>query len=174
MAADLSKLITKLGLGDHRDFLFGIARPSIEMVTVTTRIARGCSKFGGSPDLPISFEWPLHQYGPYRFLGQVNLGDIPTGSYGLPGRGLLSFFFVHDEDGKSIFWHKPHYVRVYHFSERDTLRSVKPPAAVRLGSTLRFELQPGMDVPPKPWFNDPRTAGWPIGESQNDAYWKLR
>lgn len=69
------------------------------IITADAPVARGCSKFGGSPDLPTEFKWPHHKLGPYRFIGQVYLADILKGPHELPGGGLLSFFYAHDEDG---------------------------------------------------------------------------
>jgi len=159
-------------LGEHREYLLGIARPSVEIITADAPVTKGCSKFGGSPDVPTEFKWPHHKHGLYRFIGQVNLADIPAGGHGLPGDGLLSFFYAHDENGKS-FWRDPDYVRVYRFEKLDALQPVEPPAAVRLGSTATLKLPRGADVPPWPW-RDADAKKWPISESQQDAYWKLR
>ncbi len=172
MAVDLASCVSELGLDDHRDYLLGIARPSVEMLTAKARATKGCSKFGGSPDLPTDFEWPQHKLGPYRFIGQVNLADIPKGPPALPTGGLLSFFYAHDEDGES-FWGDPDYVRVYRFDEPNVLKPVKPPEAVRLGSTATLKFQLGADVPPWPWDKS-AAKKWPISEDQRDAYWDLR
>lgn len=172
MVADLTRYVAELGLEDHREHLLRIARPSIEIITADVRVSRGCSKFGGSPDLPRGFPWPHHQLGPYRFIGQVNLADIPKGLHELPGSGLLSFFYAHDEDGES-FWQDPDYVRVYHFAKNEPLQSVEPPEVVRLGSTSTLEFQRSADVPPWPW-SEADAKNWPIRESQRDAYRDLR
>jgi uncharacterized protein YwqG len=159
-------------LGEHREYLSGIARPSVEILTAKARVSKGCSKFGGSPDLPTDFKWPQHKLGPYRFIGQVKLADIPKGPHGLANGGLLSFFYAHDENGES-FWGDPDYVRVYRFDKLDALKPVEPPAVVRLGSTSALKFQLGADVPPWPWDKAARKK-WPISESQRDAYWQLR
>ena len=106
MAADPASYVTELGLGEHREHLLGIARPSVEIITADAPVTDGCSKFGGSPDLPTDFQWPHHKLGPYRFIGQLNLADIPKGPHGLPVACLLSFFYAHDENGES-FWGGP-------------------------------------------------------------------
>jgi hypothetical protein len=172
MAADLNEHLKDLGLEGHCEFLSSLARPSIEFVTADTPVAKGGSKFGGPPDLPADFAWPHHELGPHRFIGQINLADVPQGGHGLPAAGLLSFFYAHDEDGEA-FPGSPSYVRAYRFDETDALRSVEPPAAVRLGSTCAVTLQPGIDVPPWPW-SDSGAKSWPIDESRRDAYWELR
>ena len=169
---DLSGYVTELGLDDHHEYLLSVARPSIEIITVEAPITKGCSKFGGSPDLPPAFSWPHHERGPYRFIGQVNLAAIPKGPHGLPDGGLLVFFCAHDEDGESSWW-EPGYVRAYLFDTVEALQSVEPPAAVRLGSTSTLAFHLGADVPPWP-CSDSDAKQWPIRESQRDAYRDLR
>lgn len=55
----------------------------------------GCSKVGGSPDLPLECGWPSCGGRPLNFLLQINLEDISKFSYckELPQTGLLSVFF---------------------------------------------------------------------------------
>jgi uncharacterized protein YwqG len=172
VAADLATYVTELGLGEQREFLLRIARPSVEIISAEVPVAKGCSKCGGSPDLPTDFKWPHHKLGPYRFIGQVNLADIPKGPNGLPRGGVLSFFYAHDETGES-FWGDPEYVRAYRFENVGALKSVDPPAVVRLGSTSSVKVQLGVDVPPWPW-DESAAKKWPLSESQRDAYWELR
>jgi uncharacterized protein YwqG len=172
MAADLASYVSELGLGEHREYLLGIARSSVEIVTVKSRVTTGCSKFGGAPELPPDLKWPHHKLGPYRFIGQLNLADMPKGPHALPNRGLLSFFYAHDENGES-FWGDADYVRVYRFDKPDALKPVEPPAAVRLDSTAVLKFQLGADVPPWPW-DESAAKKWPISEDQRDAYWELR
>jgi hypothetical protein len=166
--ADLEGCITELELGEHREFLLRIARPSVELISAEVPIAKGCSKFGGCPDVSADFEWPHHKHGPYRFIGQVNLAEIPTRQHGLPSSGLLSFFYA-DE----IFWQDPDYVRCYRFDNLSALKGVEPPAAVRMGATCTVKFQPGMDVRPWPW-DDSAAKQWPIDAELREAYWELR
>lgn len=171
METDLERYISELGLDQHRAYLLGIARPSIEILTLQSPVTRGCSKFGGPPDLPADFEWPRHALGPYRFIGQINLADLPGGPHGLPRNGLLSFFYVHDEE-ESSFWRDPDYVRAYRFDDIGALVPVEPPPTVRLGATAALAFRPGLDVPPPPW-SEAAIAQWPISEPLHDAYWNL-
>ncbi|NUP06053.1 MAG: DUF1963 domain-containing protein [Polyangiaceae bacterium] len=172
MRNDLMRLIDELGLAEHSAHLREIARPSIQIVTTEGASARCGSKLGGAPDVPGDFEWPRHPHGLYRFIGQVNLADIPDGPHELPRGGLISFFYAHDEEGES-FWQDPDYVRVYRFDRLDALHPVEPPEIVSLGSSQPIRLELGTDVPPWP-STDSAEALWPIAKSQRSAYWDLR
>lgn len=170
MTADLERHIAELDLDEHRDYLLGIARPTVDIVAANTQVTDGCSKFGGSPDLPVDFEWPHHKLGVYRFIGQLNLSDVPTGTPGLPGTGLLSFFYAYDDDGNA-FAGDPDYVRVYRFDHLAALRPTLPPSSVRFGGTETLAFKLSSDVPPLPW-GLPAAKDW--SDSQRDAYWELR
>lgn len=168
----LTDLLEELGLQDHSEYLRGVARPSVELLPSDASPASCGSHFNGSPDLPRGFEWPQHDRGPYRFIGQINLAELPTGAHDLPTTGLLSCFYAHDEHGES-FWQDPDYVRVYRFDSGNPLETREPPHAVRFGSSRSLRLQLGVDVPPWPWTAQGRSA-WPLDESLEDAYWELR
>jgi uncharacterized protein YwqG len=168
---ELNKHITDLALDRYREFLLKIARPSIELTASHAAITSGCSKFGGSPDLPAALKWPHHGLGPYRFIGQINLSEIPKPS-DFPKSGLLSFFYAYDEKGK-LDSCDPDFVRVFYLERTDELRSVMPPEPVRLGSTSRIACERGADVPPWP-YEDLEKETWPIDKSDQDAYWELR
>lgn len=171
MTAALTRSISKQGLDEYRDFLLSVARPTVELIAADTAVTPTCSKFGGVPDLPADFEWPQSKFGPYRFLGQFNLADIPKGPHGLPSDGLLSFFYAHDENGES-FWGDPDYVRAFRFDNVAAFKPTEPPKAVRLGTTVSLQFMRGSDVPP--WPHGEARKVWPINDSRRDAYWKLR
>lgn len=63
-------------------------------------IGIGESKFGGRPDVPDAFEWPMAGPNPCWFVAQVRLADLQPFDAGrrLPAEGLLSFFY-HDDGG---------------------------------------------------------------------------
>ena len=122
----LTEKLEEFELTEHRDFLLKLARPSINLMMGEGKSTPGCSKAGGSPDVPKDFAWPEHEIGPYRFVCQLNLANLPKGSKGLPAAGLLSFFYAHDEEGE-VFWQDPDYVRAYHFKDLKSLQSMKPP-----------------------------------------------
>jgi uncharacterized protein YwqG len=85
-------------------------RPAIRLVAVPTpdhKIPVGVSKFGGAPDLPRGFEWPIwrNQQGEVRPLGfyaQIALADmnnVAQAALNLGDGGLLSFFCDYAFDG---------------------------------------------------------------------------
>jgi hypothetical protein len=172
MTADLVRYVSAFGLDQHTEYLLGIARPSVEIVTESAPIDVGRSKLGGSPDVPPGFAWPHHGLGPYRFLAQVNLADVPRGPHGLAADGMLSFFYAHDDNGET-FWGDPDYIRVYKFGDIHALAPELSPLAVRLGATSRIRFEAGTDLPPWPW-DEPATTVWPIAKSYKEAYSELR
>lgn len=111
----LATLIQEVGLGHIEEKLMSAARPSLRLhlhpVDEDT-IEIGGTKFGGLPDLPPDFAWPVWQgypesdrprYPPGEFtrcdgalcfLAQFNLSDLTEYDLGgaLPSSGILYFF----------------------------------------------------------------------------------
>ncbi len=95
-------------------------------------IAIGASKFGGAPDVPDGFAWPMRDDAPLVFMAQINLAEIAPFDIEnqLPSSGVLSFFYDMNEDGDWPFgemadeggW------RVFHF-EGDLERAQVPEQA---------------------------------------------
>ena len=112
---ELSALIQEVGLGHIEDKLMQAARPSLRLhlhpVDEDT-IPIGGTKFGGLPDLPLDFEWPVwqgypesdrpryppgefrYEDGAQEFLLQLRLEDLAAYNLGgaLPASGMLYFF----------------------------------------------------------------------------------
>jgi Domain of unknown function (DUF1963) len=91
-----------------------IVRPCVHGRTskcAESRLPVGRSKFGGRPDVPAGFEWPMTKDGPCWFIAQVDLAELKSfdTGYKLPKKGLLSFFY-HDSQGTA--GNRP---RLYHF-----------------------------------------------------------
>jgi uncharacterized protein YwqG len=94
----LLHLIECEGLSRRSSELLRLAKPSI---TLQLRLANagqlrvGVSKFGGSPDLPATAEWPTWNGQPLTFIAQIRLAD--TAPYRppqtLPEAGFLFFFY---------------------------------------------------------------------------------
>lgn len=168
----LEEKIIQFEFEDHRDFLLKIAKPSIELSSSPDSTGFGCSKFGGEPDLPASFEWPVHSLGFYRFIGQIDLSELPRAHESVPSKGLLLFFYAHDEAGEA-FWGDPDFIKVFHFEMNDEIRSVSPPVEVAFGAASGIRFEAGFDLPSWP-RNDLEKERWPIEASKRDAYWDLR
>ena len=78
--------------------LIALLRPAIALTATRTHDAQiplGASKFGGAPDVPSDFVWPMWNEKPLGFLAQINLEEVAAfdiENY-LPKNGWLSFFF---------------------------------------------------------------------------------
>lgn len=94
----LRDLIAEVGLDHHLDSLLKLARPAIRLKTTPVAmddLPVAASRFGGQPDLPPDFEWPVYDGQPHNFVAQFNLAEVaPFDAQGLlPDSGLLSFFY---------------------------------------------------------------------------------
>lgn len=90
--------LMEAGLGRVASQLTDALEPSVSIQTAPLAddaIPVGASKFGGQPDVPVDFEWPLWNGAPLSFLGQINLANITqyACTAALPPTGLLSFFY---------------------------------------------------------------------------------
>jgi uncharacterized protein YwqG len=67
-------------------------------------ITSGDSKLGGTPDLPLSINWPQYEDKSMLFLGQVNLYEISEfhQTQYLPKSGIL-YFFAYFQTPESIY-----------------------------------------------------------------------
>ena len=84
-----------------------LKKNTIELVFYTERdkAVKGCSKFGGKPDIPESFEWPYFCTNTFdddeikpralAFLMQINCEEISEFDKDglLPDKGMLYFFY---------------------------------------------------------------------------------
>ncbi len=82
--------------------LISLLRPAIALSATRTEDAQiplGASKFGGAPDVPPDFEWPVWNGKPLGFLAQINLEEVEPFDVEnqLPKSGLLSFFYDFQE-----------------------------------------------------------------------------
>lgn len=99
---DLRARLAAGGLGRVADAILRRARPCIRIdmrrVDDEMRMPVGCSKLGGTPDLPAGGAWPAWRGSPLAFVGQVSLADIAAHDKegDLPHSGLLSFFCAVD------------------------------------------------------------------------------
>ena len=97
---DLRARLSSAGLGNAAENILKMVRPCYRIertLTTEDNLSIGTSRFGGSPDVPDGFEWPICGGGKnpeaMEFVGQLRLKDLPAGvSEPLPRDGLLSFF----------------------------------------------------------------------------------
>lgn len=174
----LSTALKNQVLEAYAEFILSKARPVVELIAHPTGAGNSLSQAGGSPALPPDFIWPTHPDGTYRFIAQIDLSELadlaklPPLTEGFPKTGLLSFFYVHDQNGQ-VYWRDPAYLRVFHFQDPGALQITAPPAHVQLGGHFPLRFQAGLDIPPWPQTDSERQA-WEIPDSHRDAYWDLR
>lgn len=156
-------------LHPYLDFLREIARPAIELrASASPAIAHG-SRFGGAPFVPPGFLWPQHEIGHYRFLGQFNLSDIEHHDLPLPANGLLSFFYVYDEEG-TVMWHDEGYIKVFYWDDFAQFTLYEAGEHVHFNPEQSLELVTGIYLPPK---EELRTE-WPFdAEAANEYFYYL-
>lgn len=145
--------------------------------TDDAEIAVGASKFGGAPDVPDGFEWPIWDERPLSFVAQINLDELAPFDIEdkLPSSGVLSFFYfmmnedewpcgeIEEKDG----W------RVFHFAEALTRVSLPKKARVedRL-ATATLAPRAVWSAPKHPYYvNGEQWNGWPDEEA--DAWFKM-
>lgn len=76
----------------------------------------GISHFGGKPDVPDNFVWPVYKNMPLAFLMQLSCAEFASLdiNHELPNHGVLSFFYAldndcfgydnRDRDGFRVYW----------------------------------------------------------------------
>jgi len=95
----LQELIDNAGLAHYSNDLLNAVKPAIHIKSIRisdeSRIEIGVSKLGGSPALPLGFEWPHWKGRPLTFIAQVRLSDIAVHDIerALPPVGRLYFFY---------------------------------------------------------------------------------
>lgn len=100
----------------------------------------GVSKLGGLPDL--AEEWPTHEGNPLRFIGQVQLADLPRpAASALPPSGLLSFFIGDDEPASDV-------VHRVLYTSRNDLRRAGWPSSLEPGDAAALSFHPAISLPP--------------------------
>lgn len=89
----IERLLAEMGIPNARA-IASLTQPSFRLRPTEgnlSNIPLGGSRFGGCPDVPESFEWPVNKGLPLTFLAQINLSHL--GSTPLPPQGWLLFFF---------------------------------------------------------------------------------
>ncbi len=100
--AQAEQLIRQYAPQRLQEQLIALLRPAIALTATRTEDAQipvGASKFGGAPDAPTEFEWPMWNEKPLGFLAQINLEEVAPFDVEevLPKSGLLLFFYDFEE-----------------------------------------------------------------------------
>ncbi len=155
-------------------------------------ISIGASKFGGAPDVPADFAWPMwkptnygqsagaQSYGeaaPLSFVAQINLNEIAPFDLKsqLPKSGTLSFFyFMADE--LTMPWGEVEQAggwRVFHFDESLTRAEVPEKARIEHGLlTATITPHAVWSAPKHPYYiNGEQWNDWP--DEATNAWFKM-
>lgn len=92
------ELLEKYNLRHKKEEIVKVAVPAIGLIKGSAKekdVPVGHSKFGGLPDLPVHFSFPLFQERPLSFLAQVNLNEAKPfdKENKLLKTGMLYFFY---------------------------------------------------------------------------------
>lgn len=109
LRAKFEAAIAASSLAEHRAYLLSLLRPAIWVKRTAGRPRPGQSKFGGWPDLPADYEWPVHSGGPHEFIAQLNFAEMPGSRNGLPTSGVI-FLFAATTPIEHVFWRDPGYI----------------------------------------------------------------
>lgn len=100
MSRSLDALIRKHHLTRHREAIGALAGPGLRLraSTAKSRLRAGASKFGGDPDVPAGFKWPMRRSKPLYFIAQINMDDVKLDRLAKwPATGSLLFFYAAEE-----------------------------------------------------------------------------
>jgi hypothetical protein len=96
-AEDLRARIHDYCLDGYAEVILHLARPSVRFSLEPWEgepLPERSTYFGGSPDVPIDFQWPSFRSQPLTFIAQIDLSEmIAYAELPLPNAGLLSFFY---------------------------------------------------------------------------------
>lgn len=103
MKEQLLQAIHELELDAYKEPILARIQPALRIQTKRNdQLPIGCSKFGGKPDLPPDFTYPLYEGIPLIFLAQYRLADFAPfpAARELPEKGMLYFFHHEEHDGE--------------------------------------------------------------------------
>lgn len=133
--------------GNFEELLKTMFRNSIVMTIGGA--ADGRTRFGGVPDVPAGFVWPVYEYEgeetPLAFLAQIDCADLAAydAENLLPKTGLLSFFYDYENQPWGFEEGDADGARVYWFEDASALEKAGVPEGVTpfpvLGIALKAE-----------------------------------
>lgn len=143
------------------------------MALPSSELARGASKFGGSPHVPVGFSWPRASDGrPLAFLAQLALEGLAARSaLGLPSQGLLSFFY----DAETQPWgsdpnHRGHAHVVLFAESSSSLKEASAPPDLTPRPPFRELLVHARETYRLPVPGSPAFLALGLAEATRDAY----
>ena len=102
-----------------------LARPAIAFALKASNAPTGVTtRFGGAPDVPAKFAWPMHRGTPLAFLAQYRLDELAKYDVEkrLPARGVISVFALLDDSDDN-----GEVVRAFYTEDIKRLTRVPPP-----------------------------------------------
>lgn len=178
--SELQTALAAAGLQDVAADLIRLAQPAIRLTTQPVdehTVAIGGTKFGGSPDLPLSTAWPMLKNIPMAFIAQLRLEDVAhlPGAGDLPATGLLSFFY---DAQQQTYGADPAdrggWLVQYATGDLAHLQRTSFPAS--LPATARFTpcavtYSAVMTLPEQPKLDDPSLTWTPTNEQRYEQFW---
>jgi uncharacterized protein YwqG len=168
-----AKLLANSKIAIHSGFLLKHIRPAVDVIwDKNAETYPACSRFGGTPDLPIGTEFPAYEVNgkvyPYRFIGQINFADIPPVKTGLPNSGLLSLFAADYIGDDGLWCRDDEYVYAIYITDLANLENVNPPPdyPFTTASAVVKKFQPTIDIP----FDEFQVENFPISYDRDDEY----
>ncbi len=119
------KLIKNAKLEHRAADIESLVRPAVRFALKPAKTARGVtSRFGGDPDLPAGFAWPMQGKTPLAFVGQFRLDELARYDLEnrLPSKGVLSVFAYLVPDGDDY----GHRASVHYFPDVKKLTRTAP------------------------------------------------
>jgi uncharacterized protein YwqG len=112
--------IDSFGLDQYAEIISEMSRPSVRFrlePCESESLPERSTFFGGSPDVPIDFQWPSFRSRPLTFIAQIDLSEMfAYVKLPLPSAGLLSFFYeaadqpwgeIGEAGSCAVFWIPP-------------------------------------------------------------------
>jgi hypothetical protein len=124
--ARVRAIVEKAKLGHRADDIMTLVRPAIRFALTSAKApATVTTRFGGAPDLPAGFGWPMSGETPLGFIAQFRLDDLARFDLErrLPRKGLLSVFAHLAIDGSDCYAEKG---RLLHHPAGSALVRTKP------------------------------------------------
>ncbi len=143
---EAESLIQKHAPARLQSQLIALLRPAIALTATRTddaHIPLGTSKFGGAPDVPLEFEWPMWNKKPLGFLAQINLEEVAPFDVEnqLLKSGVLLFFAMFDEENP--LWGDPAQREGWRVVlALELLHRFEPPTTVNWAATQRIAFAP--------------------------------